>query len=156
MPVKNYNYCKSYPKTTKTIITTVIATSTTTLSIADQEYLMHLIYDIVHIGVSVASMKLYLDNLYIEYGGHVLKNLLNNVMKDEKYSNERVLPMKKCIYQHKNYQSNEEFFTNKLGMIKMLVAYGTEMIDLDDKDLDMLVRMGLINLEIKNYILNII
>lgn len=77
-------------------------------------------------------------------------------MKDEKYSNERVLPMKKCIYQHKNYQSDEEFFTNKLGMIKMLVAYGTEMIDIDDKDFDMLIRMGLINLEIKNYILNII
>ena len=153
MPVKNYNYCESYPKT---IITTIDTTSTTTLSIADQEYFMHLIYDIVHIGVSVTSMKLYLDNLYIEYGGYVLKNLLNNVMKDEKYSNERVLPMKKCIYQHKNYQNEEEFFTNKLGMIKMLITYGTEMIDLGDKDFDMLIRMGLINLEIKNYILNII
>ena len=156
MPVKNYNYCESYPKTTNKIITTVTATSTTTLSIPNQEFFMHLIYDIVHIGVSVTSMKLYLDNLYNEHGGYVLKNLLNNVMKDEKYSNERVLPMKKCIYQHKNYQSDEEFFTNKLGMIKMLVAYGTEMIDLDDKDFDMLIRMGLINLEIKNYIFNII
>ena len=152
MPVKNYNYYVSYPDTP----TDTIFSSIATLSVSDQEYFMHLIYDIVHIGVSVTSMKLYLDNLYIEYGGYVLKNLLNNVMKDEKYSNERIRPMKKCIYQHKNYQSDEEFFTNKLEMIKMLIAYGAKMIDLDYKDFDILIRMGLINLEIKNYILNII
>ena len=58
MPVKNYNYCDTYPKITNKIITTVTATSTTTLSIPDQEFYMHLIYDIVHIGVSATSMKL--------------------------------------------------------------------------------------------------
>ena len=134
------NYCDVYNN--KTCI----------LPIPEQEYFMHLIYDIIHIGVSIESMKMHLDDLSIKFSPDILASILNNPMKDEKYSNEKVLPMKKCIYQHKNYQSEEDFFANKLEMIKLLKTYGAEMIDLNANELDMLISMGLIDLEIKNYI----
>ena len=125
-----------------------------TMSIGDQEDFMHLIYDIVHIGVSVESMKIRLGNLSNKFGNITLKNLLNTVMKDEKYSDDKVLPMKKCIYQYKNFQSDEEFFTMKVDMIKLLKSYGADMIQLTNDDIDMLIRMNLINEEIRNYITN--
>jgi hypothetical protein len=123
-----------------------------TMSIKEQEDFMHLIYDVVHIGVSVDSMKIRLELLSNKYGPNIMKNLLNSVMKDEKYSNDMVLPMKKCIYQYKNFQSDEEFFANKLKMIKLLKSYGADMIKITNNNIDLLLEEGFINDEIKKYI----
>lgn len=122
------------------------------LSVSDQEDFMHLIYDVVHIGVSVVSMKIRLENLSNKYGDNTLKNILNTVMKNEKYSTDKILPMKKCIYQYKNFQTNDEFFSKKLEMIKLLKSYGANMIPLTEDDITFLSEMGLINQEIKDYL----
>ena len=120
----------------------------------DQEDFMHLIYDVVHVGVSIDSMKIRLESMVSKYGSAKLQNILNTPMKNEKYSSDFILPLKKIIYQDKNFQSDEEFFKSKLEMMKLFKSYGVGMIDIDKNELEMLLEMNLIDESIKNYILS--
>ena len=74
-------------------------------------------------------------------------------MKDEKYSDELVLPLVKVIKQERNFQeSDEEFYGRKYKVMKILVENGASLdFDLDFDDLK---ERRIINDNIINYIKN--
>jgi len=122
-----------------------------TLILEEQESFMHLLYDVVHIGVSISSLDFRLESLNHNFD---LKYLLNIPMKDEKYSEELVLPIVKVIKQQRNFQeSDEEFYARKQKVMKILVENGASLdlkLDFDD-----LKERRIINDNIINYIKNI-
>lgn len=123
------------------------------MNIVEQEDFMHLIYDIAHIGVSPFSMTLKLEFLADRYEASEIKKILNSELKDEKYSDNFVLPMKKCIYQYNNMMSDDKFFSNKLELMKILNESGASINFLTIDQLNELFREKLINKEIMNYII---
>ncbi len=122
-------------------------------SVTDQENFMHLIYDVVHIGISVISIEIRLDHLYGKFGKSVLKTILNTPMKDSKYSDEYICPIIKCLYQTKNNQPDQEFFNNKLETLKLLKTYGADIINVGLRVLDDLFTSDIINEEILDFYL---
>ena len=124
-----------------------------TLVIEEQESFMHLLYDVVHIGVSISSLDFRLDSLNHNFD---LKYILNLPMKDEKYSEELVLPLVKVIKQVRNFQeSDEEFYGRKLKVMKILIENGASL-DLNfNLDFDDLKERRIINDNIINFIKNV-
>ena len=129
------------------------------LIVSEQESFMHLLYDVVHIGVSVSSLKFRLDSLNNSFD---LKYLLNTRMKNEKYSDAYEYPISKVLYEVASHiQSNEDeaFFNRKLKVLRMLVANGADMAKLNETysfhktlDLQYLKEVNRINDDIINYI----
>ena len=129
------------------------------LIVSEQESFMHLLYDVVHIGVSVSSLQFRLDSLNNSFD---LKYLLNIRMKNEKYSDDNEYPISKVLYQEPSHiQSNEDeaFFNRKLKVLRMLVANGADLTKLNEPysfhktlDLQYLKEVNRINDDIINYI----
>jgi hypothetical protein len=123
-----------------------------TLVLEEQESFMHLLYDVVHIGVSVSSLDFRIDSLNHNFD---LKYLLNIPMKDEKYSEELILPLVKVIKQERNFQeSDEEFYGRKIKVMKVLVENGASLSINLNLDFDDLKERRIINYNIINYIKN--
>ena len=122
------------------------------LSITEQEKFMHLLYDVVHIGVSVISLEFILDDFDRTYE---IKLLLNTKMKNEKYSDEYEYPIAKVLYQEMNFIENnyDEFCNRKLQVLKLLIKYGASIEHIFHKlDLINLKNKNIINNEIIKYI----
>ena len=120
------------------------------LSINEQENFMHLLYDIVHIGVSIESLQFKLNTLNNDFD---LKYILNTKMKNEKYSNSYEYPISKVLNQDRSQIFNESdqiFYERKLNVIKMLVSNGAKIID--KYNFDMMKQNNLINDSIERYV----
>lgn len=78
------------------------------LSIGEQEDFMHMIFDCVHIGVSLESLEWSLKSMKNQYGDE-LPNILNTVMKNEKYSNQFIYPLEKVIKESSSIIDNNDF-----------------------------------------------
>jgi hypothetical protein len=77
-------------------------------------------------------------------------------MKDEKYSEELVIPLVKVIKLERNFQeSDEEFYGRKLKVMKILVENGSSLSLDFNLDFDDLKERRIINDNIINYIKNI-
>ena len=131
------------------------------LIVSEQESFMHLLYDIVHIGVSTSSLQIRLDSLNNSFD---LKYLLNTRFKNEKYSNDNDYPISKVLYQDASHiQSDEDevFYNRKLKVLKMLVDNGADIKKINEPysfhktfDLQYLKEVNRINDDIINYIKN--
>jgi len=129
------------------------------LIVSEQESFMHLLYDVVHIGVSVSSLQFRLDSLNNSFD---LKYLLNTKFKNEKYSDDNEYPISKVLYEvgsHIQSEENEVFFNRKLKVLKMLVDNGADLSKLNEPysfhktlDLQYLKEVNRINDDIINYI----
>lgn len=129
------------------------------LIVSEQESFMHLLFDVVHIGVSVSSLQFRLDSLNNSFD---LKYLLNTRFKNEKYSDDKDYPISKVVYQEASHiQSNEddEFFERKLKVLRMLVDNGADMSKIIEPysfhktlDLQYLKEVNRINDKIIDYI----
>lgn len=129
------------------------------LIVSEQESFMHLLYDVVHIGVSISSLQSRIDSLNNSFD---LKYLLNIRMKNEKYSNDNEFPIAKVLYESSNHivaEDDEAFFNGKLKVLRMLVNNGADMTKLNEPysfhktlDLQYLKEVNRINDDIINYI----
>lgn len=129
------------------------------LIVSEQESFMHLLFDVVHIGISVSSLQFRLDSLNNSFD---LKYLLNTRMKNEKYSDYNEYPISKVLYQvasHIHSNENEAYFNRKLKVLRMLVANGADMTKLNEPysfhktlDLQYLKEINIINDDIIDYI----
>ena len=125
------------------------------LSIKEQEDFIHLIFDCVHIGVSLESLEWSLKSMKEKYGNELI-NILNTVMKNEKYSNNFIYPLEKVIKESSSHLLCDDFFKIKLDAIKILLNYGCDLkiinsIKIDLKDL---VLGRIIDGEIYDFIMN--
>jgi hypothetical protein len=127
------------------------------LSIGEQEDFMHMIFDCIHIGVSLESLEWSLKSMKDQYNEKLLF-ILNEKMKNEKYSNSFIYPLEKAIKESSSHVDNDidKFFERKIEAIKMLIAYGCSLkiifkinIDWDD-----LLSRQIINKKIYNFIFN--
>jgi hypothetical protein len=125
----------------------------------EQESFMHLLYDLIHIGVSFSSLEFRVDNYEQKYD---LKVLLNTRMKNERYSDSYDYPLAKVVCQDSGFSNNwTNFFETKLKTIKYLISKGanhnllTEKYKGTDIDYDYLFDRGIINKEIYNYLTNL-
>ena len=125
------------------------------LSIKEQEDFMHLIFDCIHIGVSLESLEWSLKSMKEKFGNE-LPNILNTVMKNEKYSNNFIYPLEKVIKESSSHLLCDDFFKIKLDAIKILLNYGCDLkiinsIKIDLKDL---IFRRIIDGEIYGFIMN--
>lgn len=125
------------------------------LSIGEQEDFMHMIFDCVHIGVSLESLEWSLKIMKNQYGNE-LSNILNTVMKNEKYSNNFIYPLEKVINESSSHLLCDDFFKIKFNTIKLLMNYGCNFKIIHKISInwtDLLFRR-IINEEIYNFIIN--
>ena len=125
------------------------------LSIKEQEDFIHLIFDCVHIGVSLESLEWSLKSMKEKYGSELI-NILNSPMKNEKYSNHFIYPLEKVIKESSSHLLCDDFFKIKLDAIKILINYGCDLkiinsIKIDLKDL---IFGRIIDEEIYSFIMN--
>jgi hypothetical protein len=125
------------------------------LSIGEQEDFMHMIFDCVHIGVSLESLEWSLKIMKNQYGIE-LPNILNTVMKNEKYSSNFIYPLEKVIKESSSHLLTDDFFKIKFDTIKILMNYGCNLKIIHNISInwtDLLFRR-IINEEIYNFIMN--
>ena len=125
------------------------------LSIKEQEDFIHLIFDCVHIGVSLESLEWSLKSMKEKYGNELI-NIINSPMKNEKYSNHFIYPLEKVIKESSSHLLCDDFFKIKLDAIKILINYGCDLkiinsIKIDLKDL---IFGRIIDEEIYSFIMN--
>ena len=100
----------------------------------DQEHFMHTIYDIVHIGISPSNLEHRIESLkerYVHSNYATIEQILNSEMKDEKYSTELVLPLIKVMFLEPSSTINiQEYYDNKLAVLKILDKYGVDFSSL--------------------------
>jgi len=133
------------------------------LIVSEQEDFMHLLYDIVHIGIATLSLQFRFDYLNKSFD---LKYLLNTRFKNEKYCDDKEYPIAKVLYQNASYYQLDEkevFFSRKLTVLKMLVDNGANIKKLNEPysfhqklNLEYLKERNIINDDIINYIKNFI
>ena len=125
------------------------------LSIKEQENFIHLIFDCVHIGVSLESLEWSLKNMKEKYNNE-LSNILNNVMKNEKYSSNFIYPLEKVIKESSSHLLCDDFFKIKLDTIKLLINYGCDLKIINSIKIDWndLLLRRIINEEIYSFIMN--
>ena len=127
------------------------------LSIGEQEDFMHLIFDCIHIGVSLESLEWSLKIMKDQYNEKLIF-ILNETMKNEKYSNSFIYPLEKAIKESSSHVDNDinKFYDRKLEAIKMLIAYGCSLniIFKINIDWDNLLSRQIINKKIYNFIFN--
>ena len=102
------------------------------ITIEEQEELMHMIHDVLRIGVSVSSLEFRIEWLCDKYSHKNIKQILNTPMKDEKYSNEMVLPLTKVLYIDTNDEI-KEYYAKKLHVLKILENYGVDFSIINEK-----------------------
>lgn len=102
------------------------------ISIEEQEDLMHMIHDVLHIGVSVSSLEFRITSLCDKYGNTNIKQILNTPMKDEKYSSEMVLPLTKVLYIDTNDEI-KEYYAKKLHVLKIFENNGVDFSIINEK-----------------------
>ena len=103
-------------------------------TIKEQEDLMHIIHDIVKIGVSISSLEWLLKNMNERFGITNVKNILNSRMKNERYSENFEYPLAKAVYEDISMlDTREQFFDRKLKVIQLLVANGASINCLKEK-----------------------
>jgi len=125
------------------------------LSIGEQEDFMHMLFDCVHIGVSLKSLEWSLKIMKNQYGNE-LPNILNCVMKNEKYSSNFIFPLEKVIKESSSHLLCDDFFKIKFDTIKILMNYGCNLKIIHNISInwtDLLFRR-IINEEIYNFIMN--
>jgi len=122
------------------------------LSIKEQEDFMHMIYDCIHIGVSLESLNWLLKS-YKDFYGEEFINILNQPMKNEKYSNNFILPLYKVITETASHLDIDNFFNRKLEGIKMLVNYGCKLELIQQFNWKYFLESNIINDEIYNFIM---
>jgi hypothetical protein len=125
----------------------------------EQESFMHLLYDLIHIGISFSSLEFRVDNYQQKYD---LNFLLNMRMKNERYSNSYDYPLAKVVCQDCGFGNTiDDFFATKLKTIKYLISKGANHTLLSEKykggdiDYDYLLEREIINLEIYEYLMNL-
>lgn len=125
----------------------------------EQESFMHLLYDLIHIGISFSSLEFRVDNYQQKYN---LKFLLNMRMKNERYSSSYDYPLAKVVCEDCGLaNTTDRFFATKLKTIKYLISKGADHTLLSEKymgtdvDYDYLLEMGIINQEIYEYLTNL-
>jgi hypothetical protein len=125
------------------------------LSIGEQEDFMHLIFDCVHIGVSLESLEWSLKSMKNQYGNE-LPNILNTVMKNEKYSSNFIYPLEKAIKESSSHLLCDNFFKIKLDAIKILINYGCDLNIINNIKIDLkdLILRRIIDGEIYDFIMN--
>jgi hypothetical protein len=125
------------------------------LSIKEQEDFMHMIFDCVHIGVSLESLEWSLKSMKIQYGNE-LPNILNTVMKNEKYSSNFIYPLEKAIKESSSHLLCNDFFNTKLNTIKILMNYGCNLKIINSIKIDWndLLSRRIINEGIYDFIMN--
>lgn len=129
------------------------------ITVLEQESFMHLLYDLIHIGVAFSSLEFRVDNYEQKYD---LKVLLNTRMKNERYSDSYDYPLAKVVCQDCGFGNDwTNFFDTKLKTIKYLISKGansnllTEKYKNEDIDYEYLLNRGIINKEIYNYLVNL-
>jgi len=122
------------------------------LSIKEQEDFMHMIYDCIHIGVSLESLNWLLKS-YKDFYGEEFINILNQPMKNEKYSNNFILPLYKVITETASHLDIDNFFNRKLEGIKMLVNYGCKLELIQQFNWKYFLESNIINDDIYNFIM---
>jgi len=113
------------------------------LSIKDQENFMHLIYDVIHNGISLSNLEWQLENLKSNFGDISkfgdISNILNTRMKNERYSESLDLPIMKVIFENQSHilnLSSEKFTEKKIEAICLLQKYGANLNILNEKYMD--------------------
>jgi hypothetical protein len=107
------------------------------LSIIEQENFMHLIYDVIHNGISLSNLEWQLENLKSKFGD--LSKILNTRMKNERYSESLDFPIMKVILESQNHilnLSSERFTEKKIEAICLLQKYGASLNILNEKYMD--------------------
>ena len=122
------------------------------LSLKEQEDFMHMIYDCIHIGVSLESLNWLLKS-YKDFYGEEFINILNQPMKNEKYSNNFILPLYKVITETASHLDIDNFFNRKLEGIKMLVNYGCKLELIQQFNWKYFLESNIINDDIYNFIM---
>jgi hypothetical protein len=125
------------------------------LSIKEQEDFMHLIFDCVHIGISLESLEWSLKSMKENYGNELI-NILNTVMKNEKYSNDFIYPLEKVIKESSSHFLCNDFFKIKIDTIKILINYGCDLKIINSIKIDWndLLSRRIVNEEIFYFIIN--
>ena len=98
----------------------------------EQEDLMHMIHDVLRIGVSVSSLEFRITSLRDKYGDTNIKQILNTPMKDEKYSSEMVLPLTKVLYIDTNDEI-KSYYEKKLHVLKIFENNGVDFSIINEK-----------------------
>lgn len=100
----------------------------------DQEYFMHTIYDIIHIGISPSNLEHRIETLkerYVHSNYVTIEEILNSKMKDEKYSTELVSPLIKVMFLEPSTTIDiKEYYENKLAVLKILDKNGVDFSSL--------------------------
>lgn len=125
------------------------------LSIKEQEDFIHLIFDCVHIGVSLESLEWSLKNMKEKYGNELI-NIINSPMKNEKYSSNFIYPLEKVIKESSSHLLCDDFFKIKLNAIKILINYGCDLKIINNIKIDLkdLIFGRIIDEEIYSFIMN--
>jgi folate-dependent tRNA-U54 methylase TrmFO/GidA len=125
------------------------------LSIKEQEDFIHLIFDCVHIGVSLESLEWSLKSMKEKYSNELI-NIINSPMKNEKYSNYFIYPLEKVIKESSSHLLNDDFFKIKLNAIKILINYGCDLNIINNIKIDLkdLILGRIIDGEIYDFIMN--
>jgi len=104
------------------------------ICLQDQEYFMHTLYDIIHIGVSPSNLEHRIETLkerYVNSGYVTIAQILNSKMKDEKYSTELVYPLIKTLFLGPSITIPiQEYYDNKLAVLKILQKNGLDFSSL--------------------------
>jgi hypothetical protein len=124
-------------------------------SIQEQEDFMHMIFDCVHIGISLENLEFSLKIMKNQYGNE-LPNILNKKMKNEKYSNNFIYPLEKVITESSSHLLCNDFFKIKLNAIKILINYGCDLNIINNIKIDLkdLILRRIIDTEIFSFIMN--
>jgi hypothetical protein len=99
------------------------------LCIQDQEYFMHLLYDVIHVGININNLAYRIYHYKEQYGEENISNILSSKMKDEKYSNEMVYPLIKIIFMPPAEINNnlKLHYETKLTVLQMFEKNGANM-----------------------------
>lgn len=127
------------------------------MPVEEQESLMHMIYDVIHIGVSIVSLYGTIESSARKYN---IKEILNSRLKNEKYSNSRDYPLAKVIYEDKGISNDlNTFYKNKMTILRYLISQGADVktlketyMNYPDFDLDYLLQFGRIDTDIYNFL----
>ena len=134
-------------------------------TIKEQEDFMHMIHDVVKIGVSISSLEWSLKSMNEKFGITNTKNILNSKMKNERYSENFDYPLSKVVYEDISIiDTREQFYERKLKVIQLLVANGANLNCLKEKynyhtnpsSLDDLLEFKTIDKKIYDYLKTIV
>jgi hypothetical protein len=126
------------------------------LDIKEQEDFMHLLHDIVAIGVSLGSLEIRLDSLKVINDPKIF---LNSRMKNERYSESLDYPLAKVLYEVPCSVPSSDYFEKKLATLQYLIEEGANPTKLKEQykfykslDLPFLIETKIIDQNIVDYL----